>query len=148
MADRTSTTTLRPWWAGGAWGPTRSGRGADGAGNTPPRREPGEARRQVQDDATDRALHPHGELEQPLAQRRDLGIGAGGARCPAPQFLEQDVRRQREQDSELVGQEALATGPVHLQPVMQFLEPVLDVPAPAVEVVDRLWGVAQVGHHE
>src|SRR5439155_25260939 len=71
-ADGASTTTLHPWWDGSAGGPTRLGRGADGAGDPPPRREPGERRRQVQDDATDRVLDPHGELEQPLAQRGDL----------------------------------------------------------------------------
>ncbi len=41
-----------------------------------PRPEPREARRQVQDDAAHRALHPHGELDQPLAQRGDLRASA------------------------------------------------------------------------
>jgi hypothetical protein len=79
-------------WVGPEWAePTRSGRGAHRAGDPPPHRQPGERRRQVQDDPLNRALDPHGELEQPFAQRRDLGIGHSGSRGPAPQFLEQDV---------------------------------------------------------
>src|SRR6266852_9369260 len=143
-ADGPWTRTLRPWWHGSAWGPTRLERRADCAGEPLPCRQPGERRRQVQDDPTGRALDPHGELEQPLAQRRDLRLGTGGARGPAAQLLEQHVRRQREQDAKLVGEKLRATGPVHLQPVMQFLEPVLDVPAPAVELVDRLRIVGEV----
>ena len=110
--------------------------------------EPGERRRQVQDDPPHRALDPHRELQQPLAQRGDLRVGTGGARGPAPQLLEQHVRRQGQQHAELVGQEPLATRAVQLQPVMQFLQPVLHIAPPAVELVDRLRGVGQVGHHE
>src|SRR2546425_1029389 len=114
----------------------------------PPRRQPREGHGQVQYDSSHRAFDPYGELEQALAQGRDLGLGAGGAgRAPA-QLLEQDVRREREQDPDLVGQKARATGPIHLQPVMQFLEPVLDVAALAVELVDGLRVVPEVGHHE
>src|SRR2546422_7064067 len=47
----------------------------------------------------------HRELEQALAQGRDLGIGTRGAGGASAQFLEQDVRRQRQQDAEQVGQE-------------------------------------------
>src|SRR5712691_7905601 len=107
--DRGSVRTLRPWLDESTEGPTSSGRRTDGAGEPLPRRQPGERRRQVQDDPTGRALDPHGELEQPLAQRRDLGVGTGSARGPAPQLLEQHVRRQREQDPELVGEKLLAT---------------------------------------
>src|SRR5712691_6869600 len=53
-----------------------SGRRADGAGELTPGPEPREARRQVQHDAAHRALHPDGELDQPLAQRGDLGAQA------------------------------------------------------------------------
>ena len=53
-----------------------------------------------------------------------------------------------QQHAELVGEEARATGPVHRQPVMQFLEPVLHVAPPAVELVDRLRGVGQIRDHE
>src|SRR6266849_10529560 len=147
-ADGASARTLLAWLDESSQGSASSGRCADGAGKSLPRRQPGECRRQVQDDPTDRALDPHGELEQPLAQRRDLRRGTAGARRSAPQLLEEHVRRQREQDAKLVGEELLATGSVHLQPVMQFLEPVLHVPPSAVELVDRLRLVREVRHHE
>src|SRR5258706_11099507 len=101
-ADGPSRRTLRPWLDEGTKGPTSSGRRAEGARDASPGREPRERGRHVQDDPPDRALDPHGELEQPLAQGGDLRIGTRRARRPAPQFLEQDVRRQREQDPELV----------------------------------------------
>lgn len=46
--------------AEGSWDWDQSGPGAHGAGNLPPRAEPGESGRQVQDDAAHRALDPHG----------------------------------------------------------------------------------------
>jgi hypothetical protein len=63
---------------------------ADGAGELPPRRQPREVHRQVQHDPAHRAFDPHRELEQALAQRRDLGVGAGRAGRAPTQFLEQD----------------------------------------------------------
>ena len=65
-------------------------------------RWPPRSRRGNRKPLPDRAFHPHGELEQPLAQRGDLRIGTRRARRPAPQFLEQHVRGQREQDAKLV----------------------------------------------
>jgi hypothetical protein len=79
----------------------------------------------MQHDPSHRALDPGGELEQPLAQRADLGVGARRALGVGPQGLEQDVRGGRQEHPELVGREPLATRPVHGQPVMQFLETVL-----------------------
>src|ERR1700692_4397907 len=73
--DEVSMRTLRPWGDDSTTGPLSSGRRADSAGDPPPRREPRAGGRQVQDDSTDRALDPYGELEQPLAQRGDLRIG-------------------------------------------------------------------------
>src|SRR6266436_1511317 len=90
--------------------PMASGRRADRARELAPRPEPGEARRQVQDDAAHRALHPHGELDQSLAQRGDLRVRARGAARATLELLEQQVRGQREQDAELVGQKARAAG--------------------------------------
>src|SRR3989304_7051279 len=133
----------------GEWiSPTASGSRADCAGDLAPGPEPREGRGQVQHDAAGRALHPHGELDQPLPQRGDLRVRAGGAARAALELLEQDVRGQRQQHAELVGQKPRATGPVHLQPVMQLLEAVLHVPALAVELVERPRRAGQVGHHE
>lgn len=41
--------------------------GANGDGDAAPGVAPGGAVRQMQDDATDRPFHPHGQLQQPLA---------------------------------------------------------------------------------
>src|SRR2546425_2650859 len=61
-----------PWSSAGEVIPTASGRRADGGGELAPSPEPREGRGQVQHDAACRALHPHGELDQSLAQRSDL----------------------------------------------------------------------------
>src|SRR3989304_6344447 len=105
-----------------------SGSGAHRPGQLPPRQEPGKRPREVQDDPAHRALDPDGKLDQPLPQGADLGVGARGAPGPAPQLLEQDVGGEREEDPELVGPKPRATGPAHLQPVMQLFEAVLHVP--------------------
>ena len=47
------------------------------------------------------------------------------------QRLEQDVGRDGEQQPELIGSEARATGPVHGQALLQFFQPVLHVAAPS-----------------
>src|SRR5436309_4699462 len=70
----------------GSRGPGRSGgHGADGEREAAPRGQPRKGRRQVQDDPAHGALDPHGELDQPLPQRADLGPGAGRA----PRTLQQ-----------------------------------------------------------
>src|SRR5258707_14306997 len=51
-------------------------------------------------------------------------------------------------DAELVGPELRATGAVHLQPVMQFLEPVLHVAPLAVDLVHGRRRGDQIGDHE
>jgi hypothetical protein len=70
-------------WAGGRRTLPRGlwGRAPD-ARELSPRPTPREIQGQVQHDTPGRALDPHGELDEPLAQRRDLGAGterAGGA---------------------------------------------------------------------
>src|SRR6266851_10028405 len=125
--------------------PAASAGGADRTREVLPRRAPGKGRRQVQYDAAHRALDPHRKLDQPLPQRGDLGVGAGGAARAALELLEEDIRGQAQQDAELVGQKSRAAGPVHLQPVMQLLEPVLHVAPLAVDLlVDGLGRAGQV----
>src|SRR6266545_7836754 len=63
--------------AGGMETPPRSGCGAEGLRQLPPRPQPGEGRRQMQHDAAHGALDPDGDLEQALPQRTDLRDGAG-----------------------------------------------------------------------
>src|SRR5262249_22975644 len=64
----------------GLIGRRRSGRGADDTGDLAPRRQPGERRREVQHDAAHRAFDPDRDLDEAVAQCRDLGRGARGAR--------------------------------------------------------------------
>src|SRR5216684_3409551 len=88
-----------PWAGLESMAPTGSGGRADGARQVPPRRQPRERRGEMQHDAAHRALDPDGELEQPLPQRGDLAVGAGGAARAALKLLEQDVGGPRQQDA-------------------------------------------------
>src|SRR5438034_348481 len=122
---------------------------ADGARKLTPGPEPREGRGQVQHNAAYRALDPDGELDQPFAQRGDLRVRTGGAAGAALELLEEDVSGQAQEDAKLVGPKPRAAGPVHLQPMMQLLEPVLHVAPLAVDLlVDRPGRVRQVGHDE
>lgn len=76
-----------------------------------------------------------------------LGAGAGGAGGSEPQFLQEHVGGGRQQDPQLVRPEPAAARAVDLQAVVQFLDAVLDVAAPAVDLlVDEAWRLAQIGH--
>src|SRR5712692_1142178 len=112
--------TARPVpWSSVEWIlPTTSGGRADRARELAPRPQPRETRRQMQDDPAHRALYPHGEFDQSLPQGGDLGVRADRPARTALEFLEQDVRRQRQEDPELVAEKSGATGAVHLQPVI------------------------------
>ena len=59
----------------------------------------------------------------------------------SPQRLHQDVGRQREQEPELIAAKARAAQPVQGHAGLELLDPVLDVPARAVDRVDVLGGV-------
>ena len=109
-----------------------------------PRRQVRRRARQVQDDATHRAHHLDAELEQPVAQPGHLRTGARGAGGAQPQFLHQHVGRGRQQYTQLVRREILATRAVDLQG-LQFLDPVLDVAPRAVDLlVDEARRLPQV----
>jgi len=126
-----------------------SGSRADRPRELPPRGEPRADRGQVQHDAAHRVLDPDGELDQPLAQRGDLRVRTGGAAGAALEFLEEHVGGQAQEDAELVGQKPRAAGPVHVQPVMQLLEPILHIAPLAVDLlVDCLRRTGEVGHDE
>src|ERR1039457_2750311 len=87
----------------------------------------------MDDDASCRNQHPSAELQQTFAKHANLGAGASGASGPQAQLLHQDICGGGEQDAELVGPEAGATGAVDLK-VVQFLDAVFDVAALAVEL--------------
>lgn len=92
-------------------------------------RHPTGAVRQMQDKAPHRPFHPASWLQQPLAQ--------GGHLCSGS-----------EQDSQLIGSEPRATRPAEGEPLMQFFEPILHIPALVVARIHRGgWGT-EIGHHE
>jgi hypothetical protein len=88
---------------------------------------------QMQHDAPHRGLDPGAELHQMFAQGADLGRAEGGARGAQAQLLVEHVGRGGQQSAQLVGEEAGAAGAVDLQAVVQFLDPILDVSAGAVD---------------
>ena len=89
----------------------------------------------MEDDAADRDDDVDAELEQALAQRGHLRAGTRGARGPQPEFLHEDVRGGREEHAQLIGPEATATRAPDLEPVVEFLDPIFDVAAGAVDVL-------------
>src|SRR6266851_4496209 len=89
----------------------------------------------MEDDATRRDDDVSAELEQLLTQSRHLGARTSGARRPQPQFLHEDIRGGGEEHAQLIRPEATATGAANLESVVQFLDPVFDVAAGAVDVL-------------
>ena len=88
--------------------------------------------RQMQDEAADRAADFNAEFEQPVAQPRHLGAGAGGACGAQAEFLHEHVGGGRQQDAQLVRPELAelaAARTVDLQTVEQLLDAVLDIAA-------------------
>jgi hypothetical protein len=68
-----------------------------------------------------------------IAQGVDLSGSEGGPGGPQPQLLVKHVDRGAQQPSQLIGEEAAATGAVNLQAIMQFVYSILDVPAGTVD---------------
>lgn len=60
--------------------------------------------RQMEHDATERSLHPHAQLQQPLAQCADLGAGQFRACSAGSQLLHQNIGSGRHQDAKLLAQ--------------------------------------------
>src|SRR5437867_5195550 len=62
-----------------------------------------------------------------------------------PQLLHEHVSGRRQQHSKLIRPEPGATRPVNLQPVVKFLDPVLDIAALTVDVfVEALWPIREI----
>jgi len=106
--------------------------GTEGEGDLAEAGQEREGSRQVDDDAAHRAQHACAELQQALPQGPDLIAGALGSGGPQAQFLQQDKGSRAEQHPELIGPEIGATGAVDLESLVQFLDPVFDVPALAI----------------
>lgn len=97
--------------------------------------EVGSRGRQMQHDAAHGDDHVDAQFEQPLAQPRHLGARTRGARSPQAEFLHEDVRGGREEHAQLIGPEATAARSSDLEPVVQFLDPIFDVAAGAVDAL-------------
>src|SRR5665213_2970229 len=104
---------------------------------------------QVQDNAPHGRLYPGAELHEVFAQGADLSGSEGGVGGPQTQLLVEHVGGGAQQPPQLIGEEATATGAVDFQTVMQLFDPILDVPAGAVDrLVQMPGGVFEVGEHE
>src|SRR5260370_5748552 len=80
----------------------------------------------MDDDASYRNQDPGSQLQQSFAQHGNLSPGTSGTGRPESQLLHQDVGGGGEQNTELVGPEAGATGAVDLE-VVKFLDAIFDV---------------------
>src|SRR5207245_300151 len=111
------------------------GSGAEGSGDAPPLRAIGEGARQMQHDATHRALDSRAEFEQTFSQGADLSTCTLAVAGHQAQLLHQHVSGGGQQHPQLVGEEARAAGAVDFKSVMQLFYPVLDLGAAAVDLL-------------
>src|SRR5439155_24225457 len=125
------------------------GAGSECEGHSVPGIEERERGRQVQHDAPYRDHDVSAELEQLLAQGPDLSASQAGARGGAAHLLEQHIGGGAEQHAQLIGPEPRAAGAIDLDPVMELLDPVLELAACTVDaLVDPFRAARQVGDHE
>ena len=74
---------------------------------------------------------------------------ARNTRRPQSQFLHEHVGRGGQEDAQLVRREQTAARAVDLQPIEQFLDPILDVPSSTVDLlIDEARRLPQIRHHE
>jgi hypothetical protein len=85
--------------------PRLPGAGSDRLRDLAPGREPGTGAGQMEHDPARRPSDPDGELDQPLAEGGHLRARAGRPLRGLLQRLKEDIRRGRQQDAKLVGQE-------------------------------------------
>ena len=103
--------------------------------DVPPRRKVRRRARQEQDEAPDGGYDLHAQLEQPVPQPGHLRAGARRVGRARPQFLHQHVGGGSQEHAQPVRRErAATTRAVDLQ-CLQFLDPVLDVPAGAADLL-------------
>ena len=89
------------------------------------------------------------QLQQPVAQPRHLAAGTRSTRRPQSQFLHAHVGGGSQEDAQLVRREQTAARAVDLQPIEQFLDPILDIPASTVDLlIDKARRLPQIRHHE
>src|SRR2546425_4254609 len=112
-----------------------AGTGAERERDVTPRVEVRRRGREMQNDAAHGDDHVDAQFEQALAQPRYLGARARGVRGPQAEFLHEDVRGGREEHAQLIGPEATAARASDLEPLMEFLDPIFNVAAGAVDVL-------------
>jgi hypothetical protein len=81
----------------------------------------------MDDDTANGTIKPSAELEEALPQRAHLCRGKIGAGTTEPKFLHEDIRSRSQQYTKLIRQEARATGPIDLEPMMQFFKVLIDL---------------------
>lgn len=103
-------------------------RGAEAVCDQPPRGEVRVRAGQMEHEATDGADSGGAELEQGFPERADLRASEGRPVGPQPQFLHHDIGRRRQEHTEVIGPEARAARAIDLEPVVEFLDAILNVP--------------------
>jgi hypothetical protein len=104
---------------------------------------------QVQHDAPHGRLYPGAEFHELFAQGVDLSGSEGRAGSSQTQFLVEHVGGGAQEPSQLIGEEAAATGAVDFQAMMQLFDPILDVTAGAVDLFIQMpRGLLEVGNDE
>ena len=130
-------------------GPGLSGPRPERSGDPGPVLAEREALGQAELDATGGGDNLHADLQQAVLEGPDLGSGTGSVRSVPAQFLHQDVGRRGQEDAELVGEEARATGAIDLKAILEFLDSVLRVTAGAVDPLVQPAGcLPEVGYDE
>src|ERR1700733_1086451 len=93
----------------------------------------GKCLRQMQHDTAHGTFDPHAEIEQTFAQGADLSACTSTAAVYQTQLLHQHVGGGSQQYTQLVREEAGATGPVDFQSMMQLFYPVLHPGSSAID---------------
>jgi hypothetical protein len=95
--------------------------------------------RQVEHHTTARHTYSGGDLEQPQADRVDAPASLSGPlESQTTKAIDQDVGEGRHQQSELIGHELGATGPIGEQAKLLLLDPILHLTPHAVHRLIKL----------
>src|SRR5579872_5514140 len=105
------------------------------------------SRRQMNPDTPTTLHYPRSHLQQAQPQRADLCRRPLRAVRRFLQRLHQHASGRVQQKPTLVRHKPMTTRPTAVQVQLQFLDPVLAVPAGAVEGVDLLLGPPKIGDH-
>ena len=85
--------------------------------------------------------HPAADFEQTQAQRIEPERGDACLAQPAPQQVEEPVGGGMQQETELVGLEAVATEAVGKASTLEVVDPLFGGAALDIPVVEGQWGI-------